>query len=197
MVGIADVVANVTDNDVAGFLVTPTAGLTTTEAGGSDTFTVALTSQPEFDVTIDVSSNTTAAVTVTWTPPLTLTFTSSNWNTAQTVTVTGQDDAAADGDIAYTIALDPASSADAAYNLLDPPDVDVVNIDDDSPAVLITASGGSPIVNDGGAGDERGVTAGRRGGAEAACWGEWTRRHRVQAGGGEVGGKRGAVAATC
>ena len=34
------------DNDTAGVTVTPIAGLTTTEAGGTATFTVVLTSRP-------------------------------------------------------------------------------------------------------------------------------------------------------
>ena len=35
--------------------------------------------------------------------PASLTFTTANWNMAQTVTVTGVDDAVVDGDVAYTI----------------------------------------------------------------------------------------------
>ena len=34
--------------------------------------------------------------------PASLTFTTANWNTAQTVTVTGVDDCLDDGDIAYS-----------------------------------------------------------------------------------------------
>ena len=42
-----DVAVTNTDNDVAGITVTPTSGLTTSEAvGGTATFTVVLTSQP-------------------------------------------------------------------------------------------------------------------------------------------------------
>ena len=40
----ADVAVTNTDNDAAGITVTPTSGLTTTEAGGTATFTVVLTS---------------------------------------------------------------------------------------------------------------------------------------------------------
>ena len=42
----ADVAVTNTDNDAAGITVTPTTGLTTTEAGGTATFTVVLTTQP-------------------------------------------------------------------------------------------------------------------------------------------------------
>ena len=48
----ADVSVSNTDNDTAGITVTPTTGLTTTEAGGTATFTVVLASQPTADVTI-------------------------------------------------------------------------------------------------------------------------------------------------
>ena len=75
--------------------MTPTSGLTTTEAGGTATFTVVLTAQPTADVTIALSSSDTTEGTVS---PASLTFTGANWNTPQTVTVTGVDDLLADGD---------------------------------------------------------------------------------------------------
>ena len=48
-----------TDNDTAGITVTPTSGLTTTEAGGTATFTVVLNTQPTADVTIGLTSSDT------------------------------------------------------------------------------------------------------------------------------------------
>ncbi len=88
------------DDDVAGITVNPTAGLTTTEAGGTATFTVVLNTQPTANVTIGLSSNDLTEGTVA---PASVTFTPGNWNVAQTVTVTGVDDAVVDGNIAYTI----------------------------------------------------------------------------------------------
>ena len=64
----ADVAVTNTDNDAAGVTVTPIAGLTTTEAGGTATFTVVLTSQPTADVTIGLTSSDTTEGTVP-TPP--------------------------------------------------------------------------------------------------------------------------------
>ena len=55
----SDVAVSTTDNDTAGVTVTPTSGLTTTEAGGTATFTVVLTTQPTADVTIGLSSSDT------------------------------------------------------------------------------------------------------------------------------------------
>ena len=48
----ADVPVTNTDDDAAGITVTPTSGLTTTEAGGTATFTVVLDAQPTADVTV-------------------------------------------------------------------------------------------------------------------------------------------------
>ena len=60
----ADVAVSNTDNDGAGITVTPTAGLMTTEAGGTATFTVVLNTQPTADVTIALSSSDTTEGTV-------------------------------------------------------------------------------------------------------------------------------------
>ena len=50
----------ISPNPVAsGVTVTPTSGLTTTEAGGTATFTVVLTARPTADVAIGLSSNDT------------------------------------------------------------------------------------------------------------------------------------------
>ena len=109
--------------------MTPTAGLTTTEAGGTATFTVVLNTQPTADVTIALSSSDTTEGTV---GPASLTFTTANWNVAQTVTVTGVDDAVDDGDVAYTIVTAPATSADANYSGVNAADVAVTNTDNDA-----------------------------------------------------------------
>ena len=62
-----------------------------------------------------------------------LIFTPSNWNTAQTVTVTGVDDIVVDGNVGYTIVLGLATSADPDFNGLNPTDVSVTNTDNDIP----------------------------------------------------------------
>jgi hypothetical protein len=123
------VTINLTDVvEVAGINVTPTSGLTTTEAGGIATFTIVLTSQPTGDVTIGLSSSDITEGTVT---PSSITFTPENWNVPQTVTVTGVDDTIVDGPVAYTIITAAAASSDPLYNNLDADDVSVTNTDDD------------------------------------------------------------------
>ncbi len=131
----ADVSVTNTDDDTAGITVNPTSGLVTTEAGGTDSFTVVLDTEPTADVTIGLSSSDTSEGTVS---PASMTFTAANWNVAQTATVTGVDDAVADGDQAYTIVTAAATSSDANYSGMDPADVAVTNTDDDSPGVTVT-----------------------------------------------------------
>ena len=100
--------------------VSSSTGLTTTESGGTASFDVVLNSQPTADVTFNVTSSDPTEGTVS---VGSVTFTTSNWNTAQTVTVTGVDDAEVDGDTAYTIITGAATSSDAAYNGLNAADV--------------------------------------------------------------------------
>ncbi len=135
----ADVAGTNLDNDVAGFLVTPTTGLVTRESGGSTSFTVVLQSEPSANVTLGVSSSNTAEGTVS---ASNLTFTPANWNVPQRVTVTGVDDALRDGDIGYAVALAPAASTDGDYNGVDPADVALTNIDNDTIGIAVVPTAG-------------------------------------------------------
>ncbi len=121
-------VVTIIDNDSPGITVSPTSGLQTTEAGGTATFTVVLNTLPSATVTIGISSSDTTEGTVS---TATLTFTTGNWSTPQTVTVTGVDDGAVDGNIAYTINTAAATSADGSYSGIDASNVGVTNLDND------------------------------------------------------------------
>ncbi|MBD2087076.1 DUF4347 domain-containing protein [Trichocoleus sp. ST-U3] len=123
-----DVAVTNIDNDAAGFTITPISG-NTTEAGGAANFTVKLNSQPTANVTLGLGSSDPTEGSVS---SPSLTFTSNNWNIAQTITVKGVDDVLVDGNIAYSIVTAPAISTDAKYNGLNPQDVAVVNIDNDT-----------------------------------------------------------------
>lgn len=127
-------VITIVNDDVAGITVTPTSG-STTEAGGTMQFTVVLTSEPADTVTIGISSNDTSEGTV---DKASLVFAPSNWYTAQTVTVTGQDDALQDGTIAYSVVTAAAVSDDANYDTMNASDVSLTNTDDEPP--VVTAS---------------------------------------------------------
>lgn len=128
------VATTITDNDSAGILVAPTSGLTTTEAGGTAVFTVVLASRPTADVTIGLSSSDTSEGTVA---PASLTFTASDWNVPQAVTVTGVDDLAQDNDVGFTIVTAAATSGDGNYGGLDASNVSLSNVDDDVAGVTI------------------------------------------------------------
>ncbi len=113
-----------------------------TEAGVTSTFTVKLNTQPTANVTVAVSSTDTGEGTVS---PSSMTFTPSNWNSDQTVTVTGANDSIDDGDQNYDITLDPASTADANYNGLANVDVGVTTTDDDTAGITLSDLGaGTP-----------------------------------------------------
>ena len=114
-----------------------------TEAGGQATFTVKLATEPTGDVTVAVTSQDASEGTVS---PSSLTFTTTTWNTTQTVTVTGVDDAIDEGTVTWEVRLDPSSSDDANYNSLSNVDVSVTTTDDDAaPTVSID----SPSVAEG------------------------------------------------
>uniref|UniRef100_UPI001CFF5082 hypothetical protein n=1 Tax=Microseira wollei TaxID=467598 RepID=UPI001CFF5082 len=81
-----------------------------TEGGATDTYEIVLTSQPTADVTIAINNGTQ-----TGTSPTSLTFTSANWNTPQTVTVSAINDNVAEGNHSGTISH-TATSSDANYN---------------------------------------------------------------------------------
>ncbi len=106
----------------------------TTELGGTASFTLALNTQPSADVVIAISSDDTTEGVVS---PASLTFTTSNWNVAQSISVTGVDDNIHDGDISYNIVTAPAVSADANYSGLNLADIALSNIDDDLPDVVV------------------------------------------------------------
>ena len=133
---VTTVIAN---DDRAGFSIVPTGGLTTSEAGGTASFEVSLSSQPTAQVAIAISSDNPAEGIANQSS---LTFDATNWNVAQTVTLVGIDDAVEDGNIPYNIVLANAVSTDSKYNGLDPADVSLINRDNDTAGITVTPSGG-------------------------------------------------------
>lgn len=122
------------DDDTAGIEVTQV-GEQTTEAGGSATFTVVLTSEPFSNVTVnfDVNDATEAAVDTD-----SLVFTAANWDEPQIVTVMGVDDDLADGNQAFTVVFDSTTSADADYAAITPINLGFTNLDDDTAGIQVT-----------------------------------------------------------
>ena len=106
-----------------------------------------LNTQPTADVTIALSSSDTTEGTV---GPASLIFTTANWNVAQTVTVTGVDDAVVDGDVGYTIVTAPAASTDPNYTGVNAADVAVTNTDNDAAGITVTPTAGLTTTEAGG-----------------------------------------------
>ena len=113
----------ITDDDTAGVTATP-ATLNVSE-DGSATYTVVLDSRPTASVTVTATSSDTGALSVA---PASYTFTSTDWNTPQTFTVSGVADADRD-DESVTIGHSVTSS-DAKYG--------GISVDDASVAVADT-----------------------------------------------------------
>ena len=121
---------NVTNDDLAGFIVNPLA-ITITEGGPAGQFTIVLTAQPLTDVVFDLVN----AAPVNTVHPAQVTFTTANWNIPIIVNVTAVEDAL-DADRTDIIGVtvnqgmtDNSFDALAAQNV-------TVNIHDNDPPVI-------------------------------------------------------------
>eukprot|EP01060_Flectonema_neradi_P032073 TRINITY_DN5030_c1_g4_i1.p1 TRINITY_DN5030_c1_g4~~TRINITY_DN5030_c1_g4_i1.p1 ORF type:complete len:6131 (+),score=1457.99 TRINITY_DN5030_c1_g4_i1:115-18507(+) len=130
----ADVNITNIDDDSPGFTIVGT-NIQTSEIGETASFTIRLNSQPASDVTIGLVVEDDTEGTI---PVNELVFNMGNWETPFTVTVTPVDDFIDDGDITYKITTQPAVSMDADYNTANPVDIYVVNVDNDTAAIVVT-----------------------------------------------------------
>ena len=128
---IASVMATEADDDTPGVQLSRTA-LTVSE-GRSATYTVKLNTQPTAAVTVTPAATGDSDLTFA---PSALTFATSTWSRAQTVTVSAaEDDDAADGQttIAHT-----AASGDSGYNGITLPPLTATENDNDTASVTVT-----------------------------------------------------------
>ena len=127
-ISIDGVAVTVTDNDAAKGVTVSTTALTVTEEDTTgDSYTVVLDSQPTATVTVTVAGHAGTDVTPS---PTSLTFTTTNWGTAQTVTVTAGDDADTVND---SVALThSAASTDTGYEGISIDGVAVTVTDNDA-----------------------------------------------------------------
>jgi hypothetical protein len=110
------------------------------EGGATDTYTAVLNEAPTADVTVTISTD--AEVTVS---PNTLTFTTGNWDSPQTVTVTAVDDS--DHEFSHTGTVShTTSSTDPDWNGLSVNDV-LANITDDDNAAPSVGAGDPQTVS--------------------------------------------------
>ena len=126
----------VDDDETAGLTSTGGSSVAVTE-GSTNTYTLVLTSQPTAAVTVALSSSNANAVTVS---PASLMFSTSNWNMAQTVTVTAVEETGGNANtmhetvsISYTV-----SGGDYAAVTLTAQSVAVT--DNDVPGLTSTAA---------------------------------------------------------
>ena len=143
--------ATTTDDDVAGFTVDQLDGsVEVDESGTTDTFTVVLDAQPTSDVLLSLSINDNSEASVS----SSLTFTPINWDSPQTVTVTGLDEETVDGiqTSTVTISVVDAVSNDSFDDVADQT-VSVSTTDDDVAGFTVVEFGGSTEVDESGTTD--------------------------------------------
>ena len=129
----AESTVSITDDDTAGVSISDSS--LEMEEGDSDTYTVVLDTQPAGNVTVTISGIAGTDVTLNKT---TLTFTTGNWDTAQEVRVTAEQDDDAVDEAAVNITHAVSSSADSVYDGLAAPAVAVSVTDDDTAGVTVS-----------------------------------------------------------
>ena len=124
---------------------------TTDEDGDTAQISAVLPQAPSADVTLNfyVNDATEAAIS-----PSSLTFTTSNWNIPQIITVTGIDDPISEGAVVRDgaqsfIITGTTVSSDSAYNGSTLPAQTITNQNTDPPGISVTTSGNS-LSEDGG-----------------------------------------------
>ena len=136
--------AEETGTPIAPGVTVSTTALTVTEQDSTgDGYTVVLDTEPTANVTVTVAGHAGTDVTPN---PATLTFTSTTWSTAQTVTVTAGDDAdTTDDSVALTHS---AASADSGYSGIAIDEVAVTVSDNDTARVtgVSVTSGNARLV---------------------------------------------------
>ncbi|MFN7160791.1 MAG: S-layer homology domain-containing protein [Candidatus Gracilibacteria bacterium] len=125
-------------------VITETSGTTLiTEDGGTDTYSIVLTEAPTADV--EVAINTTGGIIA---DTATLTFTSSNWNVPQIVTLNITNDNTANGNRTATISH-VLTTTDEGYATVSIPDL-TVTIEDT--VIPVPPAGPAPTTGGGGGG---------------------------------------------
>ena len=117
-------------------LVLSVTALTVDEDSGTETYTVALASAPKAEVVVTLASRDRTVATVSSVSP---TFTTTNWNIAQRVTVTGVNDSFDNAEHRTTAITHTVTSVgDTDYNGLVAPEVAVTVTDDDTATLTLS-----------------------------------------------------------
>ncbi|MEQ8352827.1 MAG: hypothetical protein RH862_15170 [Leptospiraceae bacterium] len=150
---------SITDNDSPGVSVVESGGSTNATEGGTDTYTVALTSAPGSPVTVTATADLQTQVNGGASATLTFDGTCPGaqcWSTPQTVTITAIDDALSEGPHTGTI-THAVTSLDTDYNSLPATAVSMSITDNDSAGITATESGGNTAVTEGSTTDTYGL----------------------------------------
>ncbi|MDX1449469.1 MAG: S-layer homology domain-containing protein [Acidimicrobiia bacterium] len=138
-----DVTVTVTDDEVPGITLGDVAG-STAEPDGTASFTVVLDAKPTANVTVTVTPSDATEATAS--SPLT--FTDTNWNTPQTVTLTAADDDIVDGTVSYDIDL---AASGGGYDGVTAQTSNTTT-DDDTAGITVTPTSGL-VTSESGASD--------------------------------------------
>ena len=130
-----DLILTVTDNDSAAYLVSTLSGTLTENDITTRSFSVSLTSQPGSNVVFDLIVGDTTEVSANVSS---LTFTPSNWNTTQVVTLSSVDDNLIDGTQTTSIVIQVNSASPPIYTALASQTRSIQTLDDDSAGIFIS-----------------------------------------------------------
>src|SRR3569623_1826153 len=121
--------------------------LSLSEGGAAKTFSFALNSAPTADVVITITTGEKIVAT-----PAAVTFSASNWNAPQDITIAAVDNTIAEG--AHSDVIQQAvTSSDSRYGVLTLSDIAVNITDNATPGVTVSESNGGTQVTEGGADD--------------------------------------------
>ena len=126
----------INDDDTAGFTLSTT-GVSVNESGTtSQNVTVVLNTKPSGNVVLDLTHNDPSEASIS---PSSLTFTTGNWNTAKSLTVTALNELIDDGNVTstVTVAINTGDTADAKYDILGSQNVAVITVDDDTSTLTV------------------------------------------------------------
>lgn len=134
----SNLMLNLTYTPTPAVIVAPTS-VSVAEGGAGASYSVVLTSLPQANVVVTASPDSQLTAS-----PSVLTFTTANWNVAQTVTVNAVDDAVVEGNHTGTISHS-VSSSDTSYNGLVVNSVTANITDNDLPTFTVTGSAAPSI----------------------------------------------------
>ncbi len=133
------------DDDDSLVKVTPTSPSVTGEDGANAQYAVELTAQPLNNITVSIQSLDSGEGLP---QQSSLTFTPSDWNQPQTLTVQGVDDVLVDG--AQDYRLQVTAAGDPGYDAFTPLELRLSNDDNDQPGIVMTPNGGETLPEAGG-----------------------------------------------